>query len=100
MVPTELQQVSKDQIKQCKLQYSHENIATLTQLLQYSHEKIHVSLVKHPQTNPLKDQMKQSGLQYSHDSIAICIQILQYSYDNVHISTIFLQKQRPDQKGE
>ena len=49
--PTELQHVSKDQMKQCKLQYSHENIAILTQLLQYSHEIIHISLVKRPQTN-------------------------------------------------
>ena len=50
-VPTELQHVSKDQMKQCKLQYSHENIAILTQLLQYSRENINISLVKRPQTN-------------------------------------------------
>ena len=52
MVPRELQQVSKDQMKHCKLQYSHGNIAIIIQLLQYYHENIHISLVKKPQTNP------------------------------------------------
>ena len=52
MVPRELQQVSKDQMKQCKLQYSHDNIAIITPILQYSHENIHISPVKRPQTSP------------------------------------------------
>ena len=52
MVLRELQQVSKDQMKQCKLGYSHHNIAILTQLLQYSNENVDISLVKKPRTSP------------------------------------------------
>ena len=48
IVPIELQQIPTDQMKQCKLQYTHQIIAILTQVLQYSHENIHISLVKRP----------------------------------------------------
>ena len=95
-VPTELQHVSKDQMKQCKLQYYHVNIAIITQVLQYCHENIHISLVKRLQTSPQKTKWN------SLDCNILMI-ILQFSlkYCNIlMIICIFRQKKRPGQNDE